>query len=187
MKKRTFSKVNKNLIATKINKLSLPYKKIKYCSLISGMIKKNNKMKNKISMIFSIIEFLSLHEKLNIRIVCKQWNEISKQILSHIFSKENYLNCIINNNVSVPGAIRLSPYKKRSESSSSTKKVQNLNLKNEDKKNYENELYFENSNKKFSKRKVLVKLINSKNFNTIKNKISLGDLTKSRNIFQGKM
>jgi len=188
MSKKEDSLDSKSSHHSKVNKLSLPYKKIKYCTLVSEIIKKSNKLKIKNSHIFSVVEFLHLTEKLNIRIICKQWNEMVKLSLSHIFSKENYLNCIINNNISSSNTkilLELKKSKRRTDLTDSDKKCELTNLVNKEKIDDYNfsEFRFENSNKKFSKKKVLVKLINSKNFNTIKNKLILGEMTKSRNIF----
>ena len=234
----------------KVNQLSLPHKKVKYCPIISLILKKNNK-KLKIPVIYSIIEFMNFYEKLFLRYVCKQWNEAVITNLPFL-KKENFINCVMNkNNIqnymynkkewskninnlenkredrtfinptdsNSYNGIKISNSHSNSNSNilASYKKTSRKSLNNIQQKNnftqnniqsnfvnYHSQNNFENnirnniqnnfnqnlnnnsnnifnlSDQKYSKKNVLVKLINSKNFNTIKNKVSLGEMTKSR-------
>jgi hypothetical protein len=148
--------------------------KVKYCPLISNMLnKKNKKIKNPI--ILSFIEYLTIYEKINIRSTCKQWNEIIKQKLPFL-GKENYTNCVMNKNV-----ISVGYNSNNSNNSHISNNMSDIYEENSNKFS-KKDFYFENSDQKFSKKKVLVKLISSKNFNTIKSKISLGEMTKPKNL-----
>lgn len=158
-----------------INKLTQPHKKIKYCSLIAKILKKQNR-NIKQPVIYSIVEFFNFYEKIQYRILGTKWNEIIKQKLPFL-SQENFINCVVFNGKNV------FKQKEMNNSNINDKTKDDSTIANEHKNNISNigvNNLFENSNKKFSKKKVLIKLINSKSFNTIKNKVSLGLMTKSR-------
>jgi hypothetical protein len=193
-----------NIQHVEINKLIMPHKKIRYCPLISKILNKNNR-KLKKPIIYSFLEYLSFHEKIQIRTTCKQWNDIVKEKLPFL-TQENFINCVmrksVNNYVGRPskdsnntnkstgvlGTYKKTNRKSLSNISMNSTGVGNSNLNNNvpfmlNGMNSKTENFcFENSDKKFSKKKVLVKLINSKNFNTIKNKVILGEMTQSRNL-----
>jgi hypothetical protein len=199
-------KVNKpkkhKLNHVEVNKLAPLHKKIKYCSLISLMIKKNNK-KFTFPLIYSVMEYLNVNEKLLFRLISKQWNDVVVQQLPFL-KNSNFINFIINkqnenpnsyysikNNTSIiSSGVKIKKIARKSLS----RVEENIQLERrylqseEENINFNRvstqseDILFENSNKKFSKKKVLVKLINSKNYNTIKSKVTLGQLTQSRNL-----
>lgn len=164
-----------------INKIDptnkIKFTKVEYCPMISKMLKKNN-MKIKSPIVFLFVEYLNLYEKLFCRTVCKQWNELIKQKLPFL-GQENFYDCVINKS-------KLTSFKKYINNSH---KKQNINLSNPHtiSHNINDRSFFENSDQKFSKKKVLVKLISSKNFNLIKSKISLGEMTKAKNLTDDEM
>jgi hypothetical protein len=186
-----------------INKLTMPHKKIKYCPLISKILNKNNK-KLKNPIIYSFLDFMNFFEKIQIRITCKQWNEIIKKQLPFL-NQENFINCVVSKSTNYVGRDSLGnkknigvmgTYKKTNRKSLASITINTNTTNNSINNDQYNNLHaiennnmsnmtsfgFENSDKKFSKKNVLVKLINSKNFNTIKNKVSLGEMTQSRNL-----
>jgi hypothetical protein len=199
-------KVNKpkkdKLKHVEVNKLAPPHKKIKYCSLISQMIKKNNK-KFTFPLIYSVMEYLNVNEKLIFRLISKQWNDVVVQQLPFL-KDSNFINFIMNKQNENPNSfdsiknnksILTSGVKIKKIARKSLSRVEeniqverrylqsgeeNINFKRVSTQS--EDILFENSNKKFSKKKVLVKLINSKNYNTIKSKVTLGQLTRSRNL-----
>jgi hypothetical protein len=156
-----------------INKLSQHHKKIKYCPLVNKILFKKNRNLSK-PIIYSIAEFLNFYEKIKFRVLGKKWNEVIKQKLPFL-TQENFINCVVLNGKNVSKRKESNNYSindKTKDNSTLSKELNNINT--------EVSNLFENSNKKFSKKKVLIKLISSKNFNTIKNKVSLVQMTKSR-------
>jgi hypothetical protein len=141
--------------------------KIKYCPIIAQMLKKNNsKLKNPI--IFSFLEFTNLNEQLNCRLVCKQWNEAVNKKLTFL-GQEKFFNYVINKN----------NFKRKSiDSNCNNNSNENISSLLNINKSVVN--HFDNSDQKFSKKKVLAKLINSKNYALIKNKVTLGEMIKPR-------
>lgn len=197
---------NKNQIKlnhVEVSKLCMPHKKIKYCPLISKILNKNNK-KLKNPIIYSFLEFLNFFEKIQTRIICKQWNRIIKE--QHPFlNQENFINCVVGKSTNYIGCNSqrnkkiygtLGSYKKTNRKSLASNinnsqvniSIENISynniqtIQNNNSSSYATNFGFENSDKKFSKKNVLVKLINSKYFNTIKSKVSLGEMTQSRNL-----
>lgn len=136
-----------------VNKLSGSARKVKYCPIVSQMLKQKNNRKLKKPIVSTLLDYLNTFEQLYVRSVCKQWNDVIKDKLEFL-RNENFIF----------QRKRLPLY-----NNSSNKKCTQI---------------FENSDKKFSKRRVLVKLITSKNFSLIKNKIALGEITKSKNLKQ---
>jgi hypothetical protein len=184
-----------------VNKLALPHKKVKYCSLISQMIKKNNK-KFTYPLIYTVMEYFNVEEKLNFRLISKQWNEVAVQQMPYL-KKSNFVNFIMNkqnedhksldsikksNNLSSGLKIKKIARKSISQNEEVNQGIRTLintegnNLNYHQSSIQSDNFHFDNSNKKFSKKKVLVKLISSKNYNTIKSKISLGEMTQPRNL-----
>ncbi len=167
----------KHLEVNKIDPTNkVKYTKVEYCPIIAKMLKQNN-MKIKSPIVFSFLDYLNLYEKLVCRAVCRQWNELIKQKLPFL-GKENFLECVLNKST-------MTSYKKYL-TTSHKKHDYDSNIKSND-ININDRLLFDNSNQKFSKKKVLVKLISSKNFNLIKSKISLGEMTKAKNLTDDEM
>jgi hypothetical protein len=169
--------VTKHVEVNKIDPTNkVKYTKVEYCPIIAKMLKKNN-MKIKSPIIFSFIEYLNLYDKLVCRSVCMQWNELIKQKLTFL-GKENFLECVLNKST-------MTSFKKYI--TTSHKKQQNNSNIKPNNTNINDRFFFENSDQKFSKKKVLVKLISSKNFNLIKSKVSLGEMTKAKNLADEEM
>jgi len=169
--------VNKNHV--EINKIEqsnrIKYTKVEYCPMISNMLKNKNK-KIKSPIVFSFVEFLDLFEKLYYRSVCKQWNEIIKQKLPFL-GQENFLNCVINKSAMTSFKKYLTNSHKKQNSYTNHQNITQSNFHNE---KLTDRVCFGNSDQKFSKKKVLIKLISSKNFNLIKSKVCLGEMTKAK-------
>jgi hypothetical protein len=126
-------------------------KKVEYCPIIAKMLKNNNR-KFKKPILYVLMEFQTLPEKLSMRLVCKDWNEILKKNIQ-ILQQENFMT---RNNLSNRYKLLASSHKR-------------LDI-------------FANSDQKFSKKKMLITCLNSKSFQTIKNKTCLRDITNSKNL-----
>lgn len=147
-----------------INKLNITKsKQIKYCSFVSNMLSKNNKYKIKQPAVLTIIDYLNIYEQLEVRVVSKMFNDCVK-------NKLDFLN---SENLMSRSKIKLhsSNYKKE------LYKSYSMNM-NDSTTN----ISFNQSEEKFSRKKVLLNLISNKNFNTIKQRVELGRLTKSKNL-----
>jgi hypothetical protein len=119
-------------------------KKLPYCPIISHYLKQNNNTTLKKPILYEIFNCLEYEEQLEVRLVCKQWNEIVRSIIPEL-QNENVFELA-------------------------------------EKRRFNEDNLFDNSDKKFSKKKVLVNLIHSKNYYIIKKRASLKCMTKAKTL-----
>jgi hypothetical protein len=181
-----FSQINKNFTTSNPNL----NKKIKYCPIISKIIRTSNNKRFKTPVINSISNYLNFYEQLEIRLISKKWNEIVKNNYQFL-KNENFAMGMTGKNWIKEIKIKYNINKFQHEifetnianrSSNSCSSLLNKNIYNPDTDETFNNLTIIKSDQKYSKKKALVKLISSKNFNIIKNKISLGEMSKPKKL-----
>lgn len=119
------------------------------------MIQNKNNLKFKASTIYSLIDYFSFKEKLHLRLVSKGFNKCIKNRITFL-NKENFVN--------MSRALR-EEVKEEYDERINKRKSLNQSMIN----------YF-SSEKKFSKKKTLVKLLNSKNYINIKKQVTLSQM-----------
>lgn len=151
-KSRSVEKIRNHQIINPLKTHSVKkLKRVQYCPIVAKMMKNNNK-KFKNPILYVLMEFQSLQEKLNIRLVCKDWNDILKKNIK-ILQQEHFM---VKNSLSNKYKLLASVHKRQE--------------------------LFDHSDQKFSKKKILITCLNSKSFQTIKNQTALRDLTNSKKL-----
>jgi hypothetical protein len=167
MRKERRTTIGKNKFPKhkQINKLRT--NKVKYCPLVANLLfKTNGKVKKPI--IRNLMIFLKNFEKLQCRLVSKMWNDCVEADLPFL-KEENFMT-------NLPSKINIkNSYKNEYRKSLSGETTRNsLNCSG----------FLNQSNEIFSKKRVLVKYINSKNFQTLKNKTELTELSRPKLLSQ---
>ena len=124
------------------------------------MLERKNKKKIKPFMIYSFLDFFSFREKLSLRLACKMFNHCIMTTMTFLQNK-NFV--AMNKNWLQNIKEKFDNTNKKREK----KSIENINNKT---------IIFDSSEKKFSKKKTLIKLINSKNFMNIKKQVRLGQM-----------
>jgi hypothetical protein len=183
-------KMNKDEKNTKSNDLSTKAnkkpkqknkKKIKYDSIVFRMIQSRNNKKWKLNIVFCVSEFLTFEENLYIRLVCHLFN--NGIIMRYHFLKENIL---FSMDKKIHEKIR-----KEYEINNKKKNITLFNeLVNENDKSDNNkkekrnsDIFGKRENGNFSKKQMLINMINNKNFVSIKYRVKNGEFFVPHNLF----
>ncbi len=159
--------------------------KTKYCPIIAKLLKKNNTSSHPRmrEMMECVIEFLNVKEKIDIRLVCKMWNEVVMMKLSYL-KKENYMNHVLskyNNLKNLKSVDELGHTIYAKNTNDDYDSQININKDGEiSTVGNSNTYLFDDSGHKYSRKKALATLITTKHYGLIKKKVGLGDLYKSK-------
>ena len=175
LKKKNYSKKNMNLI----NFLSK--NSDKYDSIVFKMIQCRNNKKWKLNYVFCVSEFLTFEENLSIRIVCKLFND--GIIMRYRFLEENILFSMDNK---IHEKIR-KEYKinNKKKNISLFNELINENDKNDNdiKQKRNSDIFNKRENGNFSKKQMLINMINNKNYISIKYRVKNGEFSVPHNLF----
>ena len=154
-------------------------KKVEYDPIILRMIQSRNKKKFNSNMIYMISDFLEFKENLQIRLVCKLFDDGIK--LKYEFLKENIM---FSNDKKILTKIRI-------EYNIINPKNNSKLFSDNSKDNTENEIFFENNDilfdnqnnsANFSKRQILINMLNNKDFYSIKYRSKNGEILVPKNL-----
>ena len=156
-------------------------KKIKYDSIVFKMIQCRNNKKWKLNYVFCVSEFLTFEENLSIRIVCKLFND--GIIMRYRFLEENILFSMDNK---IHEKIR-KEYKinnKKKDIKLFNELVEGTDKTKITKKEKEFNAIILNKRPSgnFSKKQLLINMINNKDFISIKSRIKSGEISIPRNL-----
>ena len=175
-KKKDKSNKTQNIIKVKHKN----NKKIKYDPIIFKMIQSRNKKKWNTNIVFSVSEFLSFEENLSIRLVCHLFNDGIKN--RYEFLKENIVFSMDKRlHEKIRKEYKIHHEKKKSLFSDLIGESIEEENQIEDGKKY-NLLNSEKETGNFSKKQLLIDMINNKYFISIKYRIKKGEFFVPNNL-----
>jgi hypothetical protein len=172
-----------NDLSTKANKKPKQKnkKKIKYDPIVFRMIQSRNNKKWKLNIVFCVSEFLTFEENLYIRLVCHLFN--NGIIMRYHFLKENIL---FSMDKKIHEKIR-KEYEINNKKKNITlfNELVNENDKSDNKKKEKrnSDIFGKRENGNFSKKQMLINMINNKNFVSIKYRVKNGEFFVPHNLF----
>ena len=180
-KKENTTKNNENRSKSKPKYKNKNKNKIQYDPIIFRMIQSHNRKKWNSNIVYIVSEFLTFEENLSLRLVCKLFNNgIEKR---YQFLKENI---VFTNNNKIHEKIR-KEYKinnKKKNILLFNEIVEGDNKKKLTKKEKEINALLLNKRQSvnFSKKQMLINMINNKDFISIKSRIKSGELSVPHNL-----
>ena len=175
-KKKDKSNKTQNIIKAKHNY----NKKIKYDPIIFRMIQSRNKKKWNINIVFSVSEFLSFEENLSLRLVCHLFNDGIKN--RYEFLKENIVFSMDKRlHEKIRKEYKIHNGKKKSLFSDLMGENLEEETQNEKGKKY-NLSSSEKETGNFSKKQLLIDMINNKYFISIKYRVKKGEFFIPNNL-----